>query len=72
MTHQEILATIPEGYRAEIADGILHIREPQYIAIVLKDTTEFKVADFGITIRTNGTSAITLYKDIISTHTVIF
>lgn len=71
MTHEEILAMIPEGYRASISDGILHIQGPEYIGIVLKETTEFRDTEWFVSIRTNGTASITLYKNTISTHTII-
>ena len=70
MTHEEILALIPKGYRASISDGMLHIPAPEYLGIVLKDTTEFSEKEWGISIRT-GTVSITLYKNTIQQHIVI-
>lgn len=72
MTHKEILAMIPEGYQASISDGILHIQAPEYIGIVLKKTTEVRETEFDVTIRTNGTASITMWKNGIGTHTIIF
>jgi len=71
MTHEQILAMIPEGYRASISDGILHIQAPEYIGIVLKETTSFTDNESVITIRTNGTSVISLWKGMVGTHTLI-